>query len=565
MNHTASIIVILLLMLLPAGCSTDRADETLAAAQQMMAQYPDSALTLLHSISNTDRLNEEQQHLFQLLQVQAKDKTYKDITGDSVIFRVRDYYRNRNNLEYLPLASFYCGRVWEYRQEDTLAINEYLEAGKYAVRTGNDALNGLVESSIGSILSYNMMNMDAIKHLMKAVKYFHSAKSTMNEIVCYNQIGNAYLIESMNDSAFHYYHQGLELAKLTNDSLGIADLMHNLGVAYRETGRYELAEKYIRDAAKHSVSDTTYTVKQYINLSKTFYERNMLDSAAMYIQRSHALVLNDEDPFVSAEIYLTLSNISERQSDLKQALEYHKQYATHIAKIVDENMNKEIIELQKKYDNERLQNINNNLEIRTLFLVWILLGVVLIAVLFYLKSVRKHRDLLKKENELLQKNNELLELEKRVVQLVDMQKKYQDKEMSYRNLLLQRLDIFKRIVTLLSYQQKDNENSQQLITKINQIIYGQDSINLELFCQDMNELNNGLYTRLKELHPELDENELRICNLWYANFTCKESGIIMELSAHTIEMKRCSIRKKIGIEVRGNMQAYMALLLNDDS
>ncbi|MDR2947627.1 MAG: tetratricopeptide repeat protein [Prevotella sp.] len=556
--------IFILLVFCVVSCKkTGNADRVLTTVENIVEQYPDSALILLDSISNSNNLSDKEENLYRLLQIQAKDKTYKDITSDTVIFQVRDYYKEKNDAEYLALASFYCGRVLQYQQKDTLAINEYLQAGIYAERTEDNMLKGLIESSMGAIFSSELVEAEAIKHFMKASHYFHRAKHTKNEIITYNQIGNAYLKGSKNDSAFYYYNKGLELAKATNDSLEIAALTHCLGIAYRETRQFDLAEKYIREASRYT-NNNDDEIKQYLNLSKTFYAKNVLDSAKIYINKSLSLLSDNENAFVAAEIHLTLSEILEKQSDFNQSLDYYKQYTTYFKKILSENTGKEIADLKAKYNNERLQNENGRLKVRSLRIILFssvaLLVGCLIILGFYLKSVQQKRIVLKKENDLLEKENELLEARTRISQLVEMAESYNNKVDSDRNLLLHHFDILKRVSLLKQYLREDDEQSQRLVKKFNDIVYGQESMNWELLYQDMNSIHNGLFDRLKEQCPELDENEFRICCMAYAGFTCSETGIIIELSTHTVEMKRSSIRKKLRIEPKGSLRTYLTSL-----
>ena len=141
-----------MLMLLAFGavsCGKTETERILASAGGIVEQHPDFALTLLDSIPNPDDLNDKARNLFLLLQTQAKDKAYQDITADTVMFQVRDYYQKRNDAKNLAVSSFYCGRVWQEQGKQDSAIAEYLKADTYARNTGNVNLRGLSQSHIG--------------------------------------------------------------------------------------------------------------------------------------------------------------------------------------------------------------------------------------------------------------------------------------------------------------------------------------------------------------------------------------------------------------------------------
>ena len=432
------------------------------------------------------------------------------------------------------------------------AMEEYLKADEYAEKTKNVNLRGLSQSHIGEIQLKELLQTDAVQHFKIAIQYFHEAQNLKNEIISYNLTGNAYLMKAFNDSAFYYYNKGLQLAEANNDSLLIAKISENIGIAYRQAKQYDLAIEYLRNATKYINNDDKITL--YLNFSKTFYEKGMLDSAKANIDKSLSLLPNNNDIFVAASIYKTLSKIAEKQVDFKQSLAYYKEYAANLTKIVDENRNKEILELQKKYNFEHFQNENNQLKInrQKVYISFsiLLLIICLLTLFFYRKSAKSKKIALEKENQ-------ILEAEKKIYLLMEMSNSYSSKEKSFKNLLLYRFDILKKVALLKQYVTKDDKPSRSLMKKFNEIVYGQESLNWNLLYQDMDNLHNGFVSRLKECYSALTETEFHVCCLTYANFSCSEIAIILDLSPNTVQMKRSAIRKKLGIESQGNIQIFL--------
>jgi len=528
----------------------DYNSEILTTAEQMVEQYPDSALYLLDSIPNPYLLNNKEQNKYWLLQIQAKDKSHKDIASDTVIFSVRDYYKKEDDVENMALSSFYCGRVLQEQSNWDAAMREYLKADEYAEKTKNENLRGLIQSLMGEVLIKELMPEEAIKHFQIAVQHFRKAYNVKNEIISYNLIGNAYLEKSIHDSAFYYYNHGLELAKAYKDSLQIAKAIQCIGILFRETEKYDLADKYFRNAAEYTTNNDD-KIKLYLNLSKVFYERGMLDSAKVYVDKSLSLFPDNGNVFVAADIYKTLSKIEEKKSGFEQSLEYYKKYADNLKKIVDENKNKELLELQKKYNYERFQNENNQLKIgrQQLYISFsiVLLILCMIALFFYRKSANNKQI--------------VLEAEEKIYRLMVMANSYDGEINSLKKSILKHFDILRK-VTLLNKCDitKYNKKPQELLNKFNEIVYGHESFNWNVLFQEINNLHNGLFNRLKKRYPALDDSEFRICCLTLADFSLKEIGIFMVLSPHTVEMKRASIRKKLGVNPKGNIKTHLETL-----
>lgn len=531
---------------------TDKQDyaEQLSLVKGVIEEYPDSALVILDSIIVFE-LNDRQINDYNLLYVQAKDKAYKDISSDTVIFQAKKYFLSKNDYDNSALATYYCGRILQGQNKNKESMNEYLEAEGYA-KNSNDNLKGLIQCNIGELFQKQLLTTNAIQHFLSAADYFNKAKNKKNEIATYNLIGNSYLMASENDSAFYFYDKGLKLAEQTNDSVQIASINLCKGVAYREIGKYTTAVEYFKKSDNYTVNNN-YKSKVYLNISKTFDEIGLQDSARFYADKSLTLA-KDEDIFVVTGIYRTLSRIEERKSNYKQSLDYYKDYTEKLETIFNENKNKEILELQKKYKYEQYQNENNTLKIKQQQLLFIFSTLFficcLIILFFYKKSIQNKKVALEKENE-------ILDAEKKIFQLIEMSKSYDDREKNFRNILLHHFDILSKAATLEKYVKGDNQQDYRLIKKFNEIVYGQESLNWDLLYNDMNEIHNQLFDRLREKYPTLDDPEFRICCLTYAGFSCSEIGIVIGLSPNTVQMKRSIIRKKLGIESQGNIQEYL--------
>ena len=117
------IILSLLVALSFTGCRDHSpVADKLKQAETCMNEYPDSALTILKSIVQTDLQSEEHRARYALLYSQALDKNYIDLTSDSLINIAVDYYKNRDDVKAKFLSYYY--NVYNLTQA-TLA---YMEA-----------------------------------------------------------------------------------------------------------------------------------------------------------------------------------------------------------------------------------------------------------------------------------------------------------------------------------------------------------------------------------------------------------------------------------------------------
>ena len=247
---------ILFLILIPFFFSCNhhgtKEDRMMNDAEKIVEAYPDSAAGLLDSIKPT-RLNKKRYHHYILLLLQAKDKSYQDITTDTAIFDTKSYYARKHDLPNAAMAAYYCGRL-RYEQKDyKKAMSQYLEAEKYAASTSNVNLKALIQSAMGAALSDQMLSVQALPRFRQAAKYFRQAGNEKNEMISYQLIGNSLLVKERTDSALFYFNKALQIAQKRKDTANIVSTKQNIGILYKEV-KYnnKMAKKYLFDAMQYA-------------------------------------------------------------------------------------------------------------------------------------------------------------------------------------------------------------------------------------------------------------------------------------------------------------------------
>lgn len=527
--------------------SGSKVDKTMDYVENIIEQHPDSALTLLDSLVYPANLSKSQYNRFMLLLLQAKDKSYKDITSDTAIWGVKNYYFKKKNFPNAAMAAYYCGRVSTEQKRYERALFHYLEAEKYASGIQNVNLKGLIQSGMGYVLSNQFLDNEAMPRFHKAAVYFHKANNVKNEAIVHLSVGRIFLVKEQVDSAFQYEMMALKMANALKDSMLISSVKQNISLLYQERKNYSLAKKSILDALPYAKGNDQS--KNYLRLAQFYNIENKSDSAEWFIQQSIKSLKDTTDNYVMAGIYETLSQVKEEGQNYNAALVYYKKYADYLANIIEDNKSAALLDIQKKYQFEQLKNDNVSLALeKQKILFYSSLGVIalLVGIFFY---YRKYT----------QSKRHELEAEQKIDHLINMAKSFNAKETTFRNVLLHQFDILKKTASLENYskQQDDGNRSKQLVRKFNEIIYGQDSLNWDRLYEVMNDLHNGFFERLRDKFPDLNEDEFRICCLTYAKFDSMEISIIMGLSVNTIQMKRSSIRKKLGIPTMGNIPNFI--------
>jgi tetratricopeptide (TPR) repeat protein len=518
-------------------------------AGSIVEQYPDSALSLLATILFPEDLSKSRYNKYLLLQIQAKAKSDRDISADTAIFGVKDYYLKKKDFPHAALAAFYCACLYHEQNEIEKAASAYLEAEKYAGYTNDDSLNGLIHSNHAILLYEQFLTSEAIEEGKVAVARCDKAQNYRNEINALLLIGNCFLMKGESDSAFYYYNKSLALAvehKMAEEQLSIKQ---NTGIAYQETGDYVNAKKSLYEALAFSIKDDAVKATVLLNLATVCKLENKLDSAKFYIEQS--LSLQTEDPALLQATYLLLSEMEEEGGNPGKALQHYKKYNELIEKIIDDNRNKALLELQRKYDFETLKNTHNKQVIWQLSVIILLLLVFVLSILAAVFYYRKYS----------RGKKEILEIEEKIESLEKMAQEYPETENTFRHMLYDYFDILKKTMLITKdISEQDKKNEKRLISKFNRIVYG--GVNLDddwkKLYETMNELQDGLYDRIRSQYPGLDDLEFRICCLSCENCSNTEIAIITNMAISTVKKRRSVIRRKIGISYYGSFLDFFS-------
>jgi tetratricopeptide (TPR) repeat protein len=530
------------------SCSlrTGKAKDILNEAENIIEQQPDSAFRLLNTIFFPENLSKKQYNRHMLLMVQAKDKSFRDITADTLISAVRDYYAKKKDNPNAALAAYYCGRVL-HEQEDKgeKAIKAYLQALEWVDKTDDYNLKGLIHGNLGLLYQKHSLYSKAIEECKYAVVMFKKAHNNKNEISSMSALGDCFLLAQQTDSAFYYYGESLKLA----DSCQIPALQfgirQSMGVAYREKGDYEQAKTFFAGALSFPV-DSVEQARILLNIAQVYVLENRKDSIKFYLNKAEAL--NIQDIWLLRTSFRLKFQIEEKAENYSEALTYYKKYHEYTLKILDGKEKTKLMEIQEKYNFEKIKNEKTQLTVRhQKTVLFFTLGLLLagIIIFFIYRRFLRNREILRKaeqEIDVLQKEVDDISSGKQAV----------------RDLLLQHFEVIKKTILLEMTTGKKKEG-QEIIKKINKIIYGQDVLDWEKLYLVINYLNDGLYDKIHKRYPELSEKEFQICCLsCEQNLRDEEISVITKKTVSMVRRIRSDLRKKLGMSLHENFLAFFS-------
>lgn len=152
---------------------------------------------------------------------------------------------------------------------------------------------------------------------------------------------------------------------------------------------------------------------------------------------------------------------------------------------------------------------------------------------------------LESEQQLIKTRNELLE---------------KDIESKNRELAASTLNLIKKNEVLAGIKADlkkldATQNLKSVINTINTNINEEDTWNL--FSEAFNNADKDFLKKVKESHPSLTPNDLRLCAYLRLNLSSKEIAPLLNISVRSVEIKRYRLRKKMDLEHEQGLVEYI--------
>lgn len=566
----------------------------LAKAEAMMYRYPDSALHILQGIQPDIPSENEQYATWALLMTQAQYKNQIE-QSDSLINIAYSYFTKHDNAQRKALALYYKGilRHESHHAEDALSF--YLEAATEIEKTNDYQLGFLINSEVGLMYLYRKLNDYAMEYFEKA---HHNAELSDNQTYIafsFIYIARAFSQKKQYNKAIEYYEKAIKIGQVNNYPTILASAMNETSFLFLKTGENKKALQYAKDCIKIKKTD-----QRIFSLGDTYRYLKMYDSAYFYLNQACL----SPNIHTARSAYQALYYISQEEKDYKKAVEYSNKLWFYQDSIGKTDRNKALIEMQEKYDQQKIINENNLSQIkkdriiRNVLIALIILSFI-IAITNYLyqrKIVSQKQEISEKEekiryftmkiheNETLINRNKM-RIEELTIQMegsleIKEQWKEQNKirqEIQQQNETL-RLENNNLQNHISNYAQSLKEKSKELeamehLSKENQYLHKREAFlcnqlikQTELFnkLKTTKYIDNKLWQEIKEkidllfdnytkrlCHqiPSLTDGDIQICCLIKLRFSNGDIANMLAISPTSVSKRKLRLKERIVQEI----------------
>ena len=192
------ILFISLTFLLTVASCGRQYDHRLQLADNMMEVYPDSALSLLLSLSPEDIGSRADSALYALLITQAYVKNDMPVSSDSLIDMAVRYYEDKNDEDKLMRAYFYRGDIRHDSQSYALSMSDALKAYDIASEKGDSYWKAKCAELISYNFSSSHLHEEHLRYSKESATNYEKVGKTLNMLYC--QADKAIALGNMGDT-----------------------------------------------------------------------------------------------------------------------------------------------------------------------------------------------------------------------------------------------------------------------------------------------------------------------------------------------------------------------------
>lgn len=370
----------------------------LAKAEAMMYRYPDSALHILQGIQPDIPSENEQYATWALLMTQAQYKNQIE-QSDSLINIAYSYFTKHDNAQRKALALYYKGilRHESHHAEDALSF--YLEAATEIEKTNDYQLGFLINSEVGLMYLYRKLNDYAMEYFEKA---HHNAELSDNQTYIafsFIYIARAFSQKKQYNKAIEYYEKAIKIGQVNNYPTILASAMNETSFLFLKTGENKKALQYAKDCIKIKETD-----QRIFSLGDTYRYLKMYDSAYFYLNQACL----SPNIHTARSAYQALYYISQEEKDYKKAVEYSNKLWFYQDSIGKTDRNKALIEMQEKYDQQKIINENNLSQIKKDRIIRnVLIALIILSFIIAITNYLYQRKIVSQKQEISEKEEKI--------------------------------------------------------------------------------------------------------------------------------------------------------------
>lgn len=277
--------------------------------------------------------------------------------------QVSEIYKRLNNKRGEALSYSNLGLIFQNQGDYRKSLDYGLKGLQLLEELGDPSTIASALLNVGNVYFLREEFMEAKAYYFKSLALKRElAKDVMNQNIqkTLGNIANVYQKLGNRDSAFYYFKAAIPYARQANDLKNLCLDYTEIGLTFSQQKRFDSALYY------YNQSLAIYNEGKFVNefdratllqsISQTYLEMGQLKTALRYAGESLAIAQKMSNPNKLKEAYELLADLHERNGNNTLALDAMKKFMVFKDSLVDSEKNKQIAEIQTKYETEKKDN-----------------------------------------------------------------------------------------------------------------------------------------------------------------------------------------------------------------
>ena len=400
-------------------------------------------------------------------------------------------------------------------------------------------LEGQLCDNLGAMYLKHGLFEDAFAQHQQALSCFNQINDSTGMMNAYRNSGRAVCAQEQYTQAKQYYDSAFSIASLMNDQAMLSDLYLEMGRDYyMVTGNLAKGIESVNKALDGSLNDNDTDIA-HMTLGILYYYTRDNEQAKVYLNEA----LRSDRAGLKMSVYQTLFAIACVEEDYRQAIQYHKLYASNMLEAEAEHSSEAMQRIKAEYElkaqKNELESLHRNQELKLYLIIALGIIALLVVVLIVRKKISDHR------LEMEQFGRQVERDQNRIHELVsDMET------------LIRTNDELRRNQQTLS--QKELMMTQKIMARNKVMVTAQalseqispDTLNFELSDNDWTDFVNltdlifdGFSQRLLQLYPKLGKWDVRICCLSKNGFSNQVISILLDTQTDSYYKRKTRIKQ----------------------
>lgn len=331
-------------------------------------------------------------------------------------------FAKKNNLQntnqYFNILENYVCTLTEKKVKLPLALQYAIYGEKKARECNNKHYQIIFLKDISHIYRLQNMYKEAEYNIKEAIQLSEKTENKYLLADCFNAMAHIQYDKKQLKEAIEYSLKALNIFEALKDSTWIMLMTSNLAVYYNEDGNFEQSlqmHRKVLDYYKNSPVDKSVS---YYNIALVYQNMKNYKVALKYMDSSYTLVKASEEKALYEHImYLhdTYYELYLSTKNYEKAIEHRNLYFALKDSLLNENRNKQIAEMNSKYQVEKKEMENKQLKLekqQQRYIITIIASVGLLLVMVILFVYRAYTT--KKQTALmLERKNQVIEIQKK--------------------------------------------------------------------------------------------------------------------------------------------------------